>query len=301
MASQAETKRIAEFIGRVREAGDGNVRMIALAELSWIHNRKKANGEKYSELVNRKLITAYRAAIKAEFGEDSPLLKKVIETEDGPEERPGWFHYSDTRTKEYKAHQTAGREEKHRNQRPLDPEDFIESALLSLGHAVRMRWSTPIAIAALCALTGRRPYEVAVTGHFAPDPDDHRRILFSGQAKTRDVERAAEEFSIPVLADRELVLEAIAILRTKIEPMDNTTFSQRFAKEIGIASKRAFKDLNGEPIKPRDLREAYAAVAYYEFAPRRVTEIQFLNDILGHKTEYLDTTLYYLGFYIDVD
>lgn len=294
--SQAEEKRIAEFIERVRGKSDKQARMIALSELSYIHNRRKKDdeGEKYSAFNNRKLIIGYRNAIREAYGEDSPLLRTL--------------HYSEARTEEYKSHQQETLEARHRGQRPLDAEKYVDAALLLLGNAVKMRWSNPGAIAALCALTGRRPYEVAVTGRFVPDPGNHRQLIFSGQAKTRDDERADTPFPIPILADRELVLEAIEKLRQNIDQAlfapdvdlkkRNSMFTQKYAKEFGIQSKRAFQDEEGNPLKPADLRDAYAIIAYESFAPRNVSAIQFMNDILGHKTEYLQTTLNYMTFYL---
>jgi hypothetical protein len=204
--------------------------------------------------------------------------------------------YSDARTKDYRAHQVGGRQEKHRNLRPVVAREFIESAEQLLDSVVNGGWSYPAAIAGVCALTGRRPYEVGCTGVFNPDfrPD---YIKFSGQAKTRDAERAAEVYTFPVLGSRDLVLKTVAMIRANISPkLDNTEFSQSYAKLTGRMSKRVFHDAHGEPIIPRDLREAYSAIAVRRFAPSSVSDVQFINDILGHQEDTLDTTLYYIGF-----
>ncbi|MFC7535726.1 hypothetical protein, partial [Actinoplanes sp. GCM10030250] len=88
------------------------------------------------------------------------------------------------------------------------------------------------------------------------------------------------------------------VIRTEVDQtIDTKKFNSRYGKEMGIQSSRAFKDADGEPIKPADLREAYAAVAFYEFAPKRVTEVQYKCDILGHK--FMDVTLDYLGFNVE--
>ncbi|WP_083874742.1 protelomerase family protein [Nocardia paucivorans] len=279
--SQAEEDRITAFVERMSGMSPDKWRMAALSELSWIHNRRKANGEKYSELTNRKLIIAYRNAIIEKFGERSKLLD--------------YLRYSDARIDEYHAHQEAARETRHRNVRPLDADHYVTSAMLLLGNCLRLRWSTNAAIAALCALSGRRPVEIALTGKFTPTPGTRHEVVFSGQAKTKDDERAEAPYVIPILGDRALFLEGIERLRAEIDmTMDPKKFNSRHAKEIGIQSKRVFKDLDGKPIMPSDLREAYAAVSFYEFAPKQVTEIRYKGDVLGHKT--LDPTLDYLGF-----
>ena len=287
MASQAEKQRITEFLDRVRDQSETKAKMVTLAELSYIHGRKMANGQKYSYASNRNLIRDYRAAIKTAFGENSALLHTM--------------RYSDARTDVYKAHQAELREEKHRNVRPLDAEKFVEQALFLLGYTAHNQWSNAAAIAALCALTGRRPFEVACRGNFLPAPGSRHEVIFSGQTKTRDADRSMKAYTIPVLGDRELVLEAIDILRDQIDPnLENKVFTQRYAKEFGIQSKRNFKDGNGEPLKPSDLREAYAAVAQYEFCPKNVSQIQYVCDILGHQVGSIqDTTIDYLGFYIE--
>lgn len=282
--SKLEEQRIAEFVAKVSETSEDKLRMIALAELSWIHNRKKPDGQKYSVLTNRNLIAAYRHAIAEKFGEWSPVS--------------AFMRYSPARKAEYDAHQAEARKAKHKDVRPLDPDAFIDTALIMLGEVMLKRWSNPKAIAALCALTGRRPVEVALRGHFEPVPGNREQVVFSGQAKTRDAERAAASYVIPILGDRALVLEAIERLREEIDMnMENKEFSSKYNKEIGLASKKSFKDNDGNPLIPSDLREAYAAVAYWEFAERNVLDIAYKCEILGHK--FMDTTLDYLGFYIE--
>ncbi|WP_067574483.1 protelomerase family protein [Nocardia acidivorans] len=282
--SKAEEQRIAEFVERVTDLPPERLRMVALSELSWIHNRKKENGQKYSVLTNRNLVAAYRHALIEKFG----AYSKITE----------YLRYSPARKEEYDQHQADTRKAKHNDVRPLDPDAFVNSALILLGECMFERWSNPKAIAALCALTGRRPVEVALRGRFAPVPTDRNQVVFSGQAKTRDAERAEAPYTIPILGDRELILSAIEKLRTEVDQtIDNKQFSAKYNKEIGLASKKAFQDLNGKPLIPSDLREAYAAVAYYEFAPRNVLDIAYKCEILGHKL--IDTTLDYLGFYLE--
>lgn len=106
-------------------------------------------------------------------------------------------------------------------------------------------------------------------------------------------------YSIPVLAERDLVLEAVARIRESVDPtLDNKTYSQRFGKEVGIAAKRTFSDMDNAPITPRELREAYSAVAYHKFASRKISEVQFYNEVLGHQGTDLNTSLFYFAFYV---
>lgn len=282
LTTKADAARIANFIEKVRDMPAPSARGAALAELKWIHSREKPNGERYTPLTNRKLIISYRDQIREVLGPDAPVLK--------------YLAYSDARTKEYREHQLVGRQEKHRHLRPVVAREFVTAAEGLLSGVVDNGWHYPSAIAGVCALTGRRPFEVGCTGQFLPDPRPGW-IQFSGQLKTRDADRAAEVFPIPVLGSRDLVLEALAMIRAHIPAnLKGTEFSQSYAKLTGQTSKRVFRDAHGDPIIPRDLREAYSAIAVRRFAPSSVSDVQFINDILGHKADTLDTTLYYIGF-----
>ncbi|WP_280431379.1 protelomerase family protein [Nocardia brasiliensis] len=286
--SQAEAQRIDEFLTKSVGLTKDQLRMRALSELSWIHNRRKKGdeekGDKYSPLTNRKLIIAYRNAIVDKFGDKSELLN--------------YLRYSEARTEEYVEHQAVQRDAKHRDMRSLDAEEFVDAALILLGHCMKIRWSTPAAIAALCALTGRRSAEIGLTAQFAPVLGNRHEAIFTGQLKTRDDARAMESYVIPLLGDRDLILEAMEMMRTKIgSDIDAKKFNSRYGKEIGIQSKRAFKDTEGIPLIPSDLREAYAAIAFYQFAPKRTSEVRYKCDVLGHK--FMDTTVDYLGFTIE--
>jgi len=288
MLTPADKERIDSFVAKVRSAGadEQKVRMTALSELAWVHCRKNpATGAVYHPTTNRRLITEYRNIIRETLGEDAPVLKTLL--------------YSAPRVEEYRQHQQAQRQEKHNNQRPLNGQEHVERAVTLLDYTTRLRWSTAAAIASVVALTGRRPWEVGCVGGFDPDPADPTRVLFAGQTKTRDDERAAATYSIPVLSERDLVLETVARIREKVDPeLDNKAYSQRFGKEVGVVAKRTFSDMNSDPIIPRELREAYAAVAYHKFANRKISEVQFYNEVLGHQGTDLNTSLFYFAFYV---
>jgi len=285
LPTPAEQEQIDAFISKVRSADDSKVRYIALSELSVIHQRiNPKTSETYAPTSNRSLISAYRNSIREALGENTPVLQ--------------WLRYSEKRTTEYRQHQQAQRTERHHNQRPLNAEEHIKRAVTLLEY-MDLRWSTAAAIAGVVALTGRRPYEVGCVGAFEEDPSDASRVRFSGQAKTRDAERATAVYSFPVLAERALVLDTLARIRETVDPeLTNKVYSQRFGKNIGTAAKRYFQDVNDDPIIPRELREAYAASAYHKFAPRETTELQFYNEVLGHVEGDLNTSAFYFAFYV---
>lgn len=281
-----QDQQIEAFLARLREKTPRSQRMTALSELSRIHRRKHADGTPYAATTNRRLISSYRNAIRAQLGETSPLLKT--------------FRYSPARVAVYKEHQREERETQHRNQRPIDAHRHVEAAVVLLEYTCMIDWSIPAAIAGVIALTGRRSYEVGCVGTMTPDPEDEQRVIFGGQTKTRDAERAAVTYSIPVLDRRDLVLEALGRLRQSIDPeTPNKPFSQRWGKDIGQQAKKIFHDGNRQPIIPRELREAYAAIAHAWFAPKTISVLQFYNEILGHQSQDLDTTAFYMAFYVE--
>ncbi len=288
MLTPADREHIEDFVERIRAAGGDKqkVRMIALSELSRVHRRKNPNtGDFYHPTTNRSLITEYRNIIRDELGENAPVLET--------------FRYSTARVAEYRQHQQEQREAQHHNQRPLNAQEHVERAVTLLNYTNTLRWSTAAAIAGVVALTGRRPYEVGCVGFFSPDPADPARILFSGQTKTRDDERAAAVYSVPVLAEPKLVLKTVGRIREQVDPaMENKVYSQRFGKEVGNQAKRTFRDANEDPIIPRELREAYAAVAYHQLGNREISEVQFYNEVLGHQGTDLNTSLFYFAFYV---
>lgn len=292
---QQPEDRITDFLARIARKPANTQRMITLSELSYIHRRKHPDGTPYAPTTNRTLISDYRARIRAELGENTPVLH--------------WFRYSTERVKEYKQHQAEQREDRHRGQRPIDAHKHTEAAVVLLEYTNMINWSIPAAIAGVIALTGRRSYEVGCVGTMTADPDDNGRVIFTGQTKTRDAERAAAAYSIPVLARRDLVLDTLGRLRESkdtnrngydtIGPTaPNKPFSQRWGKEIGQWSKRIFRDENGEAIAPRELREAYAAIAHAWYAPRKISALQYYNEVLGHQSGDLDTSAFYMAFYL---
>ncbi|TXS54872.1 hypothetical protein EAO69_43090 [Streptomyces sp. me109] len=102
MLTSADKTQIENFVIKVRNAGsdEQRVRMMALSELSKVHRRiNPQTNEPYAPTTNRSLITEYRNIIKAELGENAPVLDT--------------FKYSAARVTEYRQHQQEQREERH--------------------------------------------------------------------------------------------------------------------------------------------------------------------------------------------
>lgn len=153
----------------------------------------------------------------------------------------------------------------------------------------------------LMLLTGRRQSEILKTAKF--EVIDSETILFSGQLKTRDCPTAkTDPFPIPVLADSQLICEALARLRSMPEVRELADKPVKScngkAATIGRACETNFSSLIKDCI-PKDLRAAYAQICLvYRRSDRdRRTDYEpYFAEILGHATDDLDTSKKYKLF-----
>lgn len=142
--------------------------------------------------------------------------------------------------------------------------------------------------AGLLFLTGRRPFEIFVTGDFAPirghgDTSKSPQVEFSGQSKTRGAEGTkSHPYAIPVLTRPSKVIAAFHRLRALCPTDPNMTQSQYDSKYHTRVS--SYSELHfGQGFTPRSLRSAYAAVCYHRYAPKNVHDLIYFADILGHR------------------
>jgi hypothetical protein len=162
------------------------------------------------------------------------------------------------------------------NLRPLDPNTAIETAVALLG-SDRYIAKT----AGLMLLTGRRVIEILKTGTFEPTGKDNT-VYFDGQAKTREAEGTRQEsYEIPVLADPRIIMGAFEAIRAEkdFSEKPNNKVTQGVSKMLTEVVKTNF----GYDYKPKDLRSAYAQIAYARFCPRHKTDTVYFSEILGHK------------------
>ena len=110
-----------------------------------------------------------------------------------------------------------------------------------------------------------------------------------------------------VLADPKIILEKIAWLRKTwpfddfdhLEPVPrNKRIAQRTGKPLLQAVRFGYgRDLDpGRIFAPKDLRSAYAAIAFDLYAPDETTEVAYYAKILGHAETDIVTALSYLDF-----
>ena len=152
----------------------------------------------------------------------------------------------------------------------------------------------------LMLLTGRRMAEILQTAKFEVINSDS--VMFSGQLKTRDCPTAKTyPFPIPVLADSQLICEALKRLRNMPEVSiladQPVKACNGKATTIGKACETHFSKVIKDCI-PKDLRAAYAQICLVYKRPdaNRTDYEPYFAEILGHATDDLDTSKKYKLF-----
>lgn len=294
----ATDERIAEFILKLkaRKRNLASIRALCLGERNYLKSAKyikrgddpdDANARTTLSMTRRHaVITRYRKAIAAEFGPSHPALR--------------YMRLSD---KEQNARNDADRKrvvQQHHDRRAIDVDAHVSKARKILEEAREGMHAALRVAAALIAVTGRRPIEVLLTGHFERDAKDANALTFSGQAKVKSDENPhAKPYSIPTLVPASLVLEVFAVLRKRynVQGMTPQQVGNRAWKELGKYAKADFIDKDGAPITPSELRAVYATIAYEMFAPERYSWNAYTAQILGHSTFDLVTSLSYDQFF----
>ena len=146
---------------------------------------------------------------------------------------------------------------------------------------------TPCALAAAIALTtGRRMIEILQRGAFTEEPRQKYNVLFTGQAKTELQEvtsitkNEAIAYTIPVLAPANVLIKAMAILRTKAKT------ATKDSKQINSLWCRKLNAYVKDHIHPdvgfHDLRTLYSLIAFEALKPHTYSVNAFIAKTLGH-------------------
>jgi len=125
-------------------------------------------------------------------------------------------------------------------------------------------------------------------------------LVFDGQAKTRGaVSAQTAHHPIPVLAEPQLVLDAFARLRDSYDcaNLTNEQVHNRTSKTLNGYVAQFFSDDAGTAMMPKDLRAAYATIAWEWFAPPHIAQSAYFARILGHSELDLVTVQSYIDFY----
>ena len=153
-------------------------------------------------------------------------------------------------------------------------------------------------ILGICALTGRRTFEVACTATFAVE--GRNSLVFTGQAKTRGRE-GSESYVIPTLAPAAKIVATMATIREdKPDLVDLTSegFHARCAKDLHKRAQVFAPVFTDGTAKPKDLRPAWAEIVWLLIDERRTGKALYLSRILGHGDQDLLTAQSYDDFTI---
>ncbi len=294
------------FISRlhkVKRSEHESIWGLCLAEIKhlktapWYRHGAREPSYGYSTTTLRSVLTRYRNAVRTHLGKTHPALHYL---------KPS---HADQDT--VKVAYTESIVEQHTNLRPIDPDDLVARALNVLRNADS---SNPFALAAaLIAVTGRRAYEIGCIGTLAKrrrgriskllTPATGNTLVFSGQAKTRGADTAqTTPYEIPVLADPGLVLRAFERLRKAYSleaDIGYIAFNRGAGKRISEYSRRLFADASPfrKPLNAKDLRAAYATIAFSWYAPKDVSLNVYVARILGHSHLDVKTSISYIDFY----
>ena len=123
-------------------------------------------------------------------------------------------------------------------------------------------------------------------GYRLTNPEQH--IWFRGQAKVRgDAERVAIGYPIPLLCPASEFLEDWRRFK-ETGRWQQGDFNNQTAILFGQIVQRSFSEPQGRAWRPKDLRSAYAEIAYALFAPEKrkakvISYEAYFSQILGHR------------------
>lgn len=278
--------RIAAFIEQATLVQHSKTRAQELCR-----KERQALYEDFSDFTVHYMLTRYRNALRNAKLADVylPLLREPIR-----------------KVKANKKRQQADVYQRQSHQRPIHNPDAL------VDHAVAMLDSESYATVGLgiSFLTGRRDYEVFVTGSFTLARNQPHCLRFTGQAKTRNTKKAQKPYSIPVLTERQHIVDALNRLRSL---RDFTEYRPNTDSSDDVLPSRRFHDRIGKTIResctrhfspyitacsPHDLRRVYAIIAYDWFAPPDMSANRYISEILGHNENDLGTVQSYHDFYL---
>jgi hypothetical protein len=291
-------------ISAIPVADTGRIWSRCLNEINYLKNRKnflvregyeaerrsRSDEALYAITTIRRSLSRYRMAVRAALGESHPALRYLKPSID-----------DQAAVKEAQLEKTLADQT---DLRPIDGEDLTDRAVALLDHRAPL-----IVAAALMLLTGRRKIEILRTGHLSAVPaganvsenaPPEHTLVFDGQAKTRGaVSAQTAPYPIPVLAEPQLVLDAFARLRDTYDcaNLTNEQVHNRTSKTLNGYVAQFFSDDAGNAMMPKDLRAAYATIAWEWFAPPHIAQSAYFARILGHSELDLVTVQAYIDFY----
>lgn len=152
-------------------------------------------------------------------------------------------------------------------------------------------------ILGLCALTGRRTIEIGCTAVFEKIDSNH--VRFTGQAKTRQ-RIDIGPYVIPTLCDSDTAIDVLQSIRDAQPdlPANPDLFHNRCVNALNSAAKEMAECFSDNRAKSKDMRAAYAEIAWLLFDERRTGKALYFSRILGHGAQDIATAQSYDDFVI---
>jgi integrase len=163
-------------------------------------------------------------------------------------------------------------------------------------------------IIGLCALTGRRPAEIATSAVFSTVDNNERQAIFTGQLKVKDRIDIAP-YNIPLLYDYEPIAKTLTSIReAKPQFIGNPLlFNGIASSELSARVKKHFSGLIEGTIKLKNLRAIYALLAF-DLMKKQITDgyitvsmNSYFSKILGHSEDDVVTCGSYIDFCLPID
>jgi len=163
-------------------------------------------------------------------------------------------------------------------------------------------------IIGLCALTGRRPAEIATSAIFSPVGSNNRLAMFTGQLKVKD-RIGITPYEIPLLYDYKPIVKTLISIR-EAKPQflgEPLLFNGVASSELGIRVKKHFAGLIEGTIQIKSLRAIYALLAFDTVSKQSkdgyvtVSINSYFSKILGHSEDDVVTCGSYIDFCLPIE
>lgn len=201
--------------------------------------------------------------------------------------------------KEDKAFQRHHKEQVSEDNRNLRPIHDVDKHINTSIHLLKSGSYLDVVLG-LSALTGRRTAEIATSAQFKPLSVD--QIEFKGQLKVKG-RGDIGAYPIPVLHDSSLLVWHLKRLRQNKPELIGAPqkFHDCCSSNLHERAKKHYGFLYEEDFQPKDLRAIYAEICFHLYGEeegRRVSQVSYYAQILGHGLHDLTTAHSYLDFYI---
>jgi integrase len=163
-------------------------------------------------------------------------------------------------------------------------------------------------IIGLCALTGRRPAEIATSAVLSHIFNNKRQAIFTGQLKVKDRIDVAP-YKIPLLYDYEPIAKTLASIR-EVKPQfigNPLLFNGIASSELSARVKKHFTGLIEGKIQLKNLRAIYALLAF-DLMKKQITDgyitvsmNSYFSKILGHSEDDVVTCGSYIDFCLPIE